>query len=662
MKILRIGLTILLIICLLSGVVTALSEEKGIDLSAIQSKEGFHYGENDHSVWSYYAPAYAYGSKGEEIEFMLVSWGEGNKLSNLSDIRFFAWDANNKELKPEKATMLIGSNMFELELTDLGLDNVIGSYARLVLGDEGFIRSLASGKDCSVILQCSDTSIEASFSKGDLDLIRDYAVDMLRYDFLSAVNIGNKVENEAVLLLPSVIKAHIFEEINIDEIVGDSKLEVEQNKDGWKEYSAKTIGVSICFPSEFDVYTRNMSDDDPAAKKIGLSGAEITDMLTKNDIYIDAFDPDDNEIFVTMKISAYQDFSSMTDESLLSLASMYPALSGGNGMTVSSTEIYRNGDLTCILYEGNIKDTDGHQTNYLQYNTASMGQLISFVLFNDTREIGDQDRKLMASIMEHVSVSKTRGSQSSASDEWQYVSGAEESNQDEFEFKVLDDGTASIKKYKGNSLDIVIPSSLDGHVVSSIAEGFSGNNTIRSIRVSDGIKSIDLYAFSDSSNLIEAWIPDSVIELGSSIFSKCEALERVRLSSELTELPRSLFYDCVSLTRVNLPEKLTLIGNGVFERCYGLTDITIPSSVTVIEGNAFRYCTSLTNVIIPEGVESIGSYAFKHCTGLLSITIPGSVKEIGKEVFDDCPNLIITVERGSYAEKYCDEKGIQFTY
>ena len=78
-----------------------------------------------------------------------------------------------------------------------------------------------------------------------------------------------------------------------------------------------------------------------------------------------------------------------------------------------------------------------------------------------------------------------------------------------------------------------------------------------------------------------------------------------------------------------------------------------------LSGGARRTMTSFT---IPDSVVEIGKSAFEDCTGLTSITIPTSVIEIGDEAFDGCSQLMAIVQPGSYAETYCKENGIQYTY
>ena len=72
----------------------------------------------------------------------------------------------------------------------------------------------------------------------------------------------------------------------------------------------------------------------------------------------------------------------------------------------------------------------------------------------------------------------------------------------DYEYSILDDGTAEITGYSGYEKKVNIPSDLDGHSVTSIGE----------------------YAFYRSSSLTSVIIPGSVTSIGAKAFSQCERL------------------------------------------------------------------------------------------------------------------------------------------
>lgn len=98
----------------------------------------------------------------------------------------------------------------------------------------------------------------------------------------------------------------------------------------------------------------------------------------------------------------------------------------------------------------------------------------------------------------------------------------------------------------------------------------------------------------------------------------------------------------------------------MFRGCSSLKQITIPNSVTSIGYEAFYRC-SLEEITIPNSVISIDEKAFS-LSGLEKIVIPNSVVSIEENAFSDCNDVCIYCNRGSYAETFAMENGINFKY
>ena len=71
---------------------------------------------------------------------------------------------------------------------------------------------------------------------------------------------------------------------------------------------------------------------------------------------------------------------------------------------------------------------------------------------------------------------------------------------------------------------------------------------------------------------------------------------------------------------------------------------------------------NLKNVVFKEGVITIDSLVFGWCLNLTSVTLPSSVRYIDESAFFCCPYLTITVQRYSYAAKYCGDNNLNYTY
>ncbi len=219
----------------------------------------------------------------------------------------------------------------------------------------------------------------------------------------------------------------------------------------------------------------------------------------------------------------------------------------------------------------------------------------------------------------------------------------------DFEYELLDDGTASITGYSGSAAELIIPSTLDGYTVTSIG--------------------ID--AFCRCTELTSITIPEGVTAIGDWAFSECSALESITVPKEVSSIGKGAFRYCSELASITIPEGVTAIEQQTFNGCTSLKSITIPKGVASIGEYAFNGCTSLESVTIPKEVASIGKCAFYGCTSLKSITIPAGVTEIGYGAFgyyvDDkiwadvkFEGFTIYGTKGTEAESYAKENDFIF--
>ena len=256
------------------------------------------------------------------------------------------------------------------------------------------------------------------------------------------------------------------------------------------------------------------------------------------------------------------------------------------------------------------------------------------------------------------------------------ISASAETSGD-FEYELLDDGTAKITRYIGSATTLDIPSTLDGYTVTSIgSSAFEDYTSLTSITIPNSVTSIGYSAFEDCTSLTSITIPNSVTSIGNWAFYGCTSLTSVTIPDGVTSIAQLAFENCTSLTSVTIPKSVISIDISAFEGCTSLTSITIPDSVTSIGKSAFDDCTSLnkvnitsikswcninfsgynsnplcyaknlyldnqlvTNLVIPNSVTSIGNWAFYGCTSLTSITIPDSVTTIGEDAFLGCSSL-----------------------
>lgn len=132
---------------------------------------------------------------------------------------------------------------------------------------------------------------------------------------------------------------------------------------------------------------------------------------------------------------------------------------------------------------------------------------------------------------------------------------------------------------------------------------------------------------SNSKELIEVDMPDSVKVVGVCSFLNCHALNKVRFSQKLVIIQKSAFEGCESMENVVIPDTVFSIGESVFQYCSKLKKAKLPKLIKSIECNTFGGCSVLEIIDIPPSVVSIEHMAFEGCSSL-SIFIPSTVKTI----------------------------------
>ena len=233
----------------------------------------------------------------------------------------------------------------------------------------------------------------------------------------------------------------------------------------------------------------------------------------------------------------------------------------------------------------------------------------------------------------------------------------------------LDDGTAEITGYAGNSATCVIPDEIHGKKVTRI-----GNS-----------------AFKDRTELTSVTIPDGVTYIVDCAFFGCTSLETVTIPNSVINICSSAFYNCTSLKEVTIPASVTYIGDEAFgyysdidgseikkvdgfkinyvKNTYGhyyatkngfsdedclltneLDDGTL--EISNYAGNSATY--EIPGEIDGKKVVRIGDYAFSDCTELTSVTIPDSVTDIRWRAFYNCVSLkSVTIPKSvTYIDNY----------
>ncbi len=140
----------------------------------------------------------------------------------------------------------------------------------------------------------------------------------------------------------------------------------------------------------------------------------------------------------------------------------------------------------------------------------------------------------------------------------------------EFEYKLIDDGTFCVSGYMGDEAQVEIPAQVDGVPVTVISDG----------------------VFKDHPELRELRLPDCITDLGEFVFD-----------------------GCANLRNLKLPAGLSRLWGYTFVRS-GLEELTLPDGVRSIPPFCFKDCKSLRRVVCGSGMKTIHAWAFGGCDKL----------------------------------------------
>ncbi|MBP5574518.1 MAG: leucine-rich repeat protein [Bacilli bacterium] len=204
----------------------------------------------------------------------------------------------------------------------------------------------------------------------------------------------------------------------------------------------------------------------------------------------------------------------------------------------------------------------------------------------------------------HVSCGYSEGSY------YVYASSTELEQNELFDISIQN-GMVKIDHYKGNELNVEIPSTINGLQVGYIGRAFYGNDYIRSVT-----------------------LPEGLVEIGGNAFLGCYSLRQVSIPSTVKTIGDLAFCYCNNLeSDILLPEGLTYLGSMAFAFNYKIKKASVPSTITTFRDMAFMDCTSLTTVKLSEGLICVGVACFAGCASLRSVKLPESLQAINTNAF-----------------------------
>ena len=182
-------------------------------------------------------------------------------------------------------------------------------------------------------------------------------------------------------------------------------------------------------------------------------------------------------------------------------------------------------------------------------------------------------------------------------------------------------------------------------VISIMDYAFENCDYLESVTISKNVEKIGVDAFYSCSSLIEVIFEEGsqVKEISECAFAECDYLESINLEElkQLKTIGYMAFYYCVSLENITIPNTVINMDSSIFYNCRDLNTVTFEegSQLTKIQNHTFNQCYNLSKVELPASISEIGDYAFSNCMNLTDILIPSSITKFGYASFDNCSSL-----------------------
>jgi len=153
----------------------------------------------------------------------------------------------------------------------------------------------------------------------------------------------------------------------------------------------------------------------------------------------------------------------------------------------------------------------------------------------------------------------------------------------------------------------------DGIIPNSMFKSCAG---LYSISICEGFHTIEQSAFYYCSNLTEAHLPTTLLDLQGGVFSGTP----LYTSDSIVSVDGWLIKYTGATGAITLPEGTVGMVRGLFNANKNITSVQLPDTVRSIPYNTFYNCTKLASINIPKDIVYIGPNAFYGCI-FTSITV-----------------------------------------
>lgn len=177
------------------------------------------------------------------------------------------------------------------------------------------------------------------------------------------------------------------------------------------------------------------------------------------------------------------------------------------------------------------------------------------------------------------------------------------------------------------------------------------------------VTSVSGGAFANCPGLVEAVLPESIVQMDTGLFRDCRQIERLTLPYLSAEL--AFLFDYAE----GVPETLeevsvtggTFLALGAFADLSSLRRVSLPAGMEQIRASAFEN-SGIESVVLPKELRFVGSYAFYGCADLRAVYYMGTPAD-WEEIGIRSPSTNAALERAErfyYSEERPPEDGYAY--
>ena len=168
-----------------------------------------------------------------------------------------------------------------------------------------------------------------------------------------------------------------------------------------KRYAISELGISIELPVQYDVFTRDLTNENPIFTLYGITRDEKrADMISKN-VYLDAYDINSN-VDITVNMTRNEIFTDVSIEDMYTIIiGQFQENSETSNLELISDELSQQNNVTYLKYEVINKNYEP-PAYVVQFSIIYKDMFLNFSMFSFSGEISEDEKILFEDIIKSI--------------------------------------------------------------------------------------------------------------------------------------------------------------------------------------------------------------------------------------------------------------------